>query len=240
MRHQTLDAFARESRFASIDPRVKLISAIIAIVVLSFLTEFVTLGAMLGLSLLLLAVSRVPSGHLLRHYALTLPFIGGASVSLAFTSGSEPGIFLFLRSTASVLLLLLVGSTTPFFELLKGLHRLHVPQTYVVLLFFIYRYIFVIWDEMDRMERARMARGFVKGGSIRDRQLVRGIVGMAGMILVRAYERGKRSYRSLLARGFRGEIRTLGTLAVRPWDVAFGVLVVGSSAGLVTLELGVV
>jgi len=240
MRHETLDAFARGSRFASLDPRVKLISAVLAIIVLSFLTKLLTLGAMLGLSLLLLVASRVPAEHLLRHYALTLPFIGGASISLALSSGHEFGILLFIRSTASVLLLLLVGSTTPFFKLLTGLHRLRVPKSYVVLLFFIYRYIFVIWDEMDRMERARMARGFVRRGSIRDRHLVRGIIGMAGMILVRAYERGKRSYLSLLSRGFQREIRTLGTLAVKPRDVAFGTLLVGYSLVLASTELEVI
>lgn len=239
MHHETLDAYAQRSPFGGLDPRIKLISAVIAIVVLTLISEPENLVAMLMLSLGLLAVSRVPPRHLLRHYALTLPFIGGAALSLVFTSDPRNGLFLFVRSTASVLFLLFVGSTTPFFELLKGLQRLRIPQLYVVLLFFIYRYIFVIWDEMERMERARMARGFKKRGSIRDRHLVSTIVGTAGMILVRAYERGKRSYRSLMARGFTGEIRTLGTLTIGSRDVAMGVLVIAYSLALLSVDMEV-
>lgn len=240
MRHETLDAFARESRFLSIDPRMKLCTVITAIIVLSLLSDLMSIVGMLVLSLILLSVSKVPAGHLLKHYSITLPFIGSASVSLVFTSGIDPAAHLFLRSSGSVLFLLFVGSTTPFFELLKGLRQLRLPQVYVILLFFVYRYIFIIWDELDRMHRARMARGFVKRGSIIDPRFLRGIVGIVGMVLVRAFERGKRSYRSLLSRGFQGEIRTLGSLSNGKADILFGTLMCGFSAMTAAYETGVV
>jgi cobalt/nickel transport system permease protein len=239
MRHEALDAFARDSRFVSVDPRIKLLSVVWVIVVLSFLTGIRTLEAMLGLAFLLLLISRVPATHILRHFLLTLPFIGMASLSLALTSGQDAAVLLFMRSSASVLLLLFVGSTTPFFDLLRGLQQLRIPQTYIVLLFFLYRYIFVIWNELDRMDRARMARGFVKQGSLRDGRMVRGITGTAGMVLVRSYERGKRSYRGLLARGYTGEIRTLDTLTIGLRDVGFLVVLVGWSVGLLKVETGI-
>ena len=112
MHHETLDAFARTSRFGTYDPRVKLVSAILAIVVLSVISEPKSLAAMLGLSLALLAISRIPVRHLLRHYLLTLPFIGGASLALVFSSGQMLGLLLFVRSSAVVAAFLIAAVAT--------------------------------------------------------------------------------------------------------------------------------
>jgi energy-coupling factor transporter transmembrane protein EcfT len=50
---------------------------------------------------------------------------------------------------------------------------------------------------------------------------MRTIANTAGMVLVRAYERGLRVQDSLRMRGYAGEVRTLSDIRIRGRDAAF-------------------
>ena len=74
-----------------------------------------------------------------------------------------------------------------------------------------WRYLFVFVDEARRLIRARASRsgqlpGWRAGGSLVWRARVTG--GMAGSLLVRAFERADRTYMAMVSRGYNGEIRT--------------------------------
>ena len=76
--------------------------------------------------------------------------------------------------------MLVLVHTTPFEQLLGGLRQLRVPGLFVATLAFMYRYLFVLQDELLRMRRARAARTF-------DRSRHAGlktIAGLVGMLLV--------------------------------------------------------
>ena len=66
---------------------------------------------------------------------------------------------------------ILLVTVTPFSDLLWGLRALHVPQPLIAIVGFMYRYLFVLADEVLRMVRARAARsatapGRRSGGSL--------------------------------------------------------------------------
>ena len=82
-----------------------------------------------------------------------------------------------------------------------------------------YRYIFVLVDEILRMKQARDSRNF---GGNRLWQL-RTIGNMIGTLFIRSYERGERVYAAMLARGYVGRTRTLNRLNFRLADVYFGI-----------------
>jgi cobalt/nickel transport system permease protein len=128
-----------------------------------------------------------------------------------------------IKSTVSVLAIILLSSTTPFPEMLKGMERLRVPHLLTTLLSFMYRYIFVLMDELQRMRRARDSRGW------RGKWLwqVKVIGHMIAALFLRSYERGERVYAAMLARGYDGGVRTI-------YLYDFGVMEVGFTA-LVTL-----
>jgi energy-coupling factor transporter transmembrane protein EcfT len=48
----------------------------------------------------------------------------------------------------------------------------------------------------------------------------------AGMLLIRAYQRGVRIYDSLLVRGFDGKIRTLTPFKINGLDMGFGLVLI--------------
>jgi len=240
MRIHSLDRYAQDSRFCTIDPRAKFLGIVLLLCVISFLQETRLLAFSLLIPMTLLALSRIPPPHLFNQFFMVLPFILFGAVSLYLTSGSYQAVNLALRTTTATLLLIFLGSTTPFFTLLKGLQALRIPSTYLILILMIYRYLFILSDELSRMEVARSARGFQMKGTIFSPMVRTGIIGTAGMVLVRAYDRGKRSYRGYLSRGFQGKIHTLDTLEFQTRDAVYSGLFISLSASLGILEWGAV
>ena len=62
-----------------------------------------------------------------------------------------------------------------------------------------YRYLFVLFDEADRMKRARASRTFSKSG-LRSWNVLSGII---GQLFIRSSERAERIYSAMCARGWK-------------------------------------
>jgi cobalt/nickel transport system permease protein len=62
-----------------------------------------------------------------------------------------------------------------------------------------YRYLFVLVEEMERMRRARRSRTFTAGRGT----VWRGSAQVAGQLFVRTSERAERVYLAMCARGWK-------------------------------------
>jgi cobalt/nickel transport system permease protein len=113
-------------------------------------------------------------------------------------------IGVLLKSWLSVLALSWLVMSTGFINLVKGLEGLKVPRLFTTLLLFIYRYIFVIFDESVRLRQAMESRSF---GSLWLRVKATGSI--LGVLFIRSYERGERVYQAMLARGYDGQLKGL-------------------------------
>ena len=138
-------------------------------------------------------------------FALVLPFVGeGAKIDVGPLALSVDGLWAswnilakaVLGATASVV----VTATTPIPELLSGLARLRVPAAIVGIVGFMFRYLELIVDELARMRRAMVARGYDPRWLWQSRP----IAASAGTLFVRSYERGERVHDAMVARGFTG------------------------------------
>ena len=102
---------------------------------------------------------------------------------------------------------------------------------------FMYRYVFVLVDEAQRLLRARAARsagvGAGTGGTIAWRARVSG--GMAGSLFLRTYERSERIYLAMLARGFDGEVRVQGARRLSALSSVSGAAAVAACAAVAVL-----
>lgn len=221
MKHSTVDYYAENSFFYALDPRAKIIGTIIFVVSVSLLQDLFTLLISLISIATLILISNIPMLHILKRYTLALPFIIFASISIYLFSTLESSLSMFIRISACVLALIFLSTTTPFFSLLKGLQSFHVPRIFIVLLLFTYKYLFIFEDELQRMKVARKARCFKGGRHLFDRFGMRTIAFTAGMIFVRAYERGDRIYDALRSRGYTGEIKTVRPLKFKCVDYTF-------------------
>ncbi len=152
-------------------------------------------------------------------------------------TATEAGIEFFssvlLKSWTSVTAAVLLTSTTRPMTLLGSLRWLRIPSILVAIVMLMYRYLFVLVDEAQRMLRARTARsagiGPAAGGSILWRAKIAG--GMAGSLFLRTLDRSERIYMAMLARGYDGRIiqaraeRPLGMRQFTQIAVLFSVFV---------------
>ncbi|GAI09859.1 unnamed protein product, partial [marine sediment metagenome] len=88
-----------------------------------------------------------------------------------------------IKAWLCILSLILLSATTKFADLLRGLKQLGIPKVIILILSFMYRYIFVLVDEVMRMRRARDSRNF-GGGRLRQ---LRTLGNMLGTLFIRSY-----------------------------------------------------
>jgi len=113
-------------------------------------------------------------------------------------AGGPPWWLLAVRSVLCLAIVVLLGATTPPSGLLRVLQRLPLPGVLLTTLTLMHRYLFVIRDEAQRMERASLSRTF------RPRRLAWAVpAGLVGRLFIRASERAERIYAAMCARGWK-------------------------------------
>ena len=243
MKHSFIDEYSDLDSFIHrLDPRTKLIASLsfIAAVVLTPASNWRVFIFYFCIISFLLIISKLPPLYVLKRSLVIFPFVFLIAVFIPFLKEGEiagsyniwlwqisvtySGLFILanvmVKAWLCILALILLSSTTKLAELLKGLGQLGVPRVMILILSFMYRYIFVLADEVMRMQQARDSRNF---GGNRLHQL-RTIGNMVGTLFIRSYERGERIYVAMLSRGFDGQIRTLQNLSFRPVDAYFGAI----------------
>lgn len=222
-----------KSRIHELDPRVKVLLTVGFILSNAILPDGSWPAFALAWLVLLLAndQSRLGLGFTLRRSFVVLPF-ALVAVSAIFSPLGEPLAFwdlgfitliptnfglirfisILLRSWLSVQMAILMVATTEFPDLLHALEHLRLPRTLTTIIAFLFRYLFVLTNEVFRILRAREARsaglpGVKGGGSLSWRIKTTG--SMAGQLFLRSYERSDRIYQAMISRGYTGHIRTL-------------------------------
>ncbi len=241
MRDVFLDEYSGlDSPIHRLDPRAKLIG-FVGLVILCVSTPpglWLAFVVYLALEAAILLLSHVPLRHVLKRVLIVIPFIlvvalflpffskGGGSYNLGPLQLSGHGLIVLwnvaIKSTVSVLAVILLSSTTPFSDLLKGMEKLKVPRLITATLSFTYRYIFVLMDELQRMRRARDSRGWTGRWLWQAK-----VIGhMIAALFLRSYERGERVYASMLARGYGGNLGSLYMYEVGAAEIGFMALIV--------------
>ena len=137
--------------------------------------------------------------------AVFLPFVrGGEQVELGPLSvsreGSPPLPPSRSRPRSAPSSAILLGATTTFPSTLRALEALRVPRLFVLIAGFVYRYLFVVVDEVQRMRAALAARGYRPRSALHAAAVGR----VATALFLRTHARGERVYLAMLSRGYDG------------------------------------
>lgn len=243
MKQSLVDQYSGlDSLIHRLDPRTKLLSTLAFILLVvaippskwqSFALAFLAIAT-------LILLSRLPIGYVLKRSLVIVPFVlviamfipffkqgevaGSYNIWMWRVSVTYSGLLVLwnvvIKSWLSILSLILFSGTTPLRKVLHALEELRLPLVFVMMLSFMYRYLFVLLDEVGRMRRARDSRNF--GG--RHLWQIKTVGNMIGTLFIRSYERGERMYSALLARGYDGRVRTLTGLKLGRADIYFGIL----------------
>ncbi len=157
-------------------------------------------------------LAHIPMRYLARRMVLFMPVAVMVSLSIPISQGFAAGwdkmAAILFRSTLSFIAVLWLVNVMPFDQLLVALRRYRVPAVFVAMLAFMYRYSFVLWDELHRMRTARKARQFQRSGRFGWGNAMQVI----GLLLIRSMERAERVHGAMCSRGWDGRVRSLSAL----------------------------
>lgn len=251
------DAFDRyhekESFLHRLDPRVKALATVFFIVSNALLPDGAWIAFVVSWFFLIAAnaLSKLGIGYTFKRSLIALPF-ALIAVTVLFSMPGKPvadfqiamwnfiitdaGLLRFasilIRSWLSVQMAILLVAVTLFPDLIHALEHLRVPSIITTIIAFLYRYLFVLTDEVLRLLKARESRsaamaGHRSGGSVLWRARVAG--NMTGQLFLRSYERSDRIYNAMVSRGYTGRLYTLNPHEMKSSDyftLAFSLAVV--------------
>jgi cobalt/nickel transport system permease protein len=218
-----------------LDPRAKIVGLVAVTLVavstpISAWPVFVACALVLGV---VARLARVRVRDIWRRARFVLPLVlvaalliplfrrGGESWALGPLTVHEAGLETFAavaaKATIGTVAAVLLGATTTFPSVLRGLEALRAPRLLVLIAAFMYRYLFVIVEEVGRMRAALAARGYQPRNALQASALGR----VATALFLRTYSRGERVYVAMLARGYDGRMPRLVPLVFGRAEVAF-------------------
>lgn len=218
------------------------IVGLVAFVLVVALTPRDRLGAIAIEAVVLVAlvlVARVRSSIVLRRLVVITPFLvlaaltpfvaGGPTTRVLGLTVSTEGLWsawnLASKASMGAAASIVFASTTTPTDFVTGLGRLRVPAVLVGIIGFMFRYLGLLVDQLGRMRMAMVARGHDPRWLGQARPLASSV----GTLFVRSYERGERTHRAMLARGFTGRIPDLDDrrASVPEWCVALAPALIG-------------
>jgi cobalt/nickel transport system permease protein len=203
MRHDFLDRFSRlNSPVHRLPAGLKFLVAVMLVVAVMAapIGSPTVYGAVAVILIGVAAVSSIPPPFLVKRLLFLEPFVLGiAALSLLRPGGLWTFLAILWKSTLSLFTMILLSNTTRFADLLGVLRRIGMPSLLVTVLALMYRYLFVLIDEAERMTRARASRTF-DAGRVR---LWKSAALVMSQMFIRSSERAERIYAAMLARGWK-------------------------------------
>ena len=232
-----------------LDPRVRIIVAVVYSFVIALSVKFVTLYAALALSFFLIFLAKLDIVEVARRLAIANGFVFFFWLAVPLTFQGEPLFYLWklpvvrsgvmlsaqitLKTNAILALLIATTATMPTSTIGNALNLLHIPEKMVHLLLLTYRYIFVMEQEYMRLIRAAKIRGFSPKTNM---HTYKTYAYLLGMLFVRAFSRAHRVHQAMQCRGFNGRFHCLYTFSMSRRDWIFSATMAITIAGFIIME----
>jgi cobalt/nickel transport system permease protein len=231
MRHTLHQTHNLDHVLTRIDPRVKLVSALVLLVMVISSRGFVFPLLVGGLGLALCLGMRIRLRLLAVRFAEPL-FIAAMIVLLKlFFVGNDPlfslhvagldivghrdglreGLLIATRIGGAVTLVATVGFSTPFTDLMAALSWLRMPRGFIEVALFAWRYLFVLFDDAQVVYAAQKNRL----GYTSYRRGLRSFGTLAGALVIKAFDNSQQITTAMVQRGYDGN---LPLLRHKPFD----------------------
>ena len=242
---------ARDSPLGRLDARWRLTALAVFAAAAAVVQTLPAVGAAYAASLLLALAARLPPGWYLARVGTVAPFLAMFAVWLPFCldgagpvwhlgplevswHGVEVALRLCLKALAILTAVLALLAAAPLHVNLAAAHAVRVPGVLVSLTLLTYRYVFLLAGELARVRVALRVRGYRNRAAVHSYRTVGHV---AGVLLVRSYERAERVGQAMRCRAFDGRFRSLAEFRTTPGDVAAFLLVAVVAAGLVAWDV---
>jgi len=216
------------------DPKAKIIAATFFVTAAAITNSFIVAALFFGFGIILFFLTQLPVRSVLKRLLavnsftlflwLTLPLtyggnefttIGPVPLSL---EGIRLATLITLKTNAVVLAVIALLGTSRIANIGHALEALHFPGRLCFILLFSYRYVFVIYQEYQRLVRAARLRCFVPATNL---HTYRTFGYLFGMTLVKSWNRSTRIHQAMILRGFNGHLIPLSQDRYSPVDTFF-------------------
>lgn len=127
---------------------------------------------------------------------------------IAFKDGFGLGMLLFWRMVGGVTCTLFLALTTPFTELFYILKEIKIPESVLEISMMMYRYIFVLFNELIKIENAQKTRlGY---SSLKNTYKSLGI--LAGSLFIKTWDKSETLHTIMNSRGYDGNFKLFGNM----------------------------
>lgn len=213
------------------DPRAKIITAIIFSVAISISAHLIPQLIALCLSIILLLLSGLKIVDVIKRLFIVNIFVAFLWLTIPLGSYDLKASIQFLISITIKCNAILIAnisllSTSTVFSIAHALAHLRIPSKLVQIFFFSWRYLHVISLEYDRMKKALTARAFEPGTNL---HTYRTYAYLLANLFIRSYDRGERIQKAMLCRGFAGTFWLLSHFTLRGRDIAIACIIIFGS-----------
>lgn len=156
-------------------------------------------------------LSEINITDVLRSLLLAMPLIFILALSSAIFNNQtflfldyeiDAGIIVFisiiLKTSTTILSVIVLVCVTKSYDIFNSLAFYKVSKIFITLLFLIYRYIWILLDEVLNTYNAYSIRSFSENNGIK----IKDFRSLVGQILIRTYEKGTDVYNAMLLRGY--------------------------------------
>ncbi|MFZ5911311.1 MAG: cobalt ECF transporter T component CbiQ [Chloroflexota bacterium] len=227
-----IDNYAYGNRLRRVDPAFKAsLSGMILILCLTLNSPLVGIVSVLWMATLAVWLASIPSKvfgqALLAEFGFFLFATAGVAISVTLVSplsvnpwalrigplwlstgpsALQDAFLIISRVMGCVAAMNFLALTTPAVDLIALAQRLHIPDTLVDLMTVIYRYIFVLFETMERMRKSQDSRM----GYVNFKRGTTSVALLATRLFIETYQRSRQLQIALEARGYEsGDLRTL-------------------------------
>jgi len=232
-----------------LDPRVKLIVALLFSIIVAVIDKYTPLMGALLFAIVGVIIAKLKMKELISRLLVVNSFIFLLWLMLPFTfpgekifalgslgisqEGIKYALLITIKSNSIILVGIAFLSTSSIFNLIHSFSHLYIPDKLIQLFFFTYRYIYTIHSEYIKLHNAMKIRCFIPYTNPRTYKTYAYLV---GIILIQSYDRSKRVYNAMLCRGFKGKFWTLNHFQLKKSDLLTGVVMISYIIGLVLLR----
>ena len=237
-----------DSLLHKLDPRVKIIVALLFSVIVAVSDKYTSLIGALFFAIVAVILARLRTREVISRLLVVNSFIFLLWLMLPFTfpgkniytlgslnisqEGIKYALLITIKSNSIILVGIALLSTSSIFNLVHALRHLYLPDKLTQLFFFTYRYTQTIHSEYIRLNNALRIRGFKAQTNF---HTYRTYAYLVGMMLVRSYDRSKRVYDAMLCRGFKGKLWTLNHFVFKKSDFITGIVMISCIMGVMLL-----
>jgi cobalt ECF transporter T component CbiQ len=245
------DVAAERGILQRVDPRAKIFGMLALLVAAAFLHNIVVLLAMYAATVVVAALCGLPLGFFIKRVWLFIPIFtlivvlpatfsfvtpGDMALQLWTWHGEPQGLtvqgltsagLVVSRVAVSISLVVLLTLTTPWTRLLAALRSIGVPRVFILVIGMAYRFIFLLLGSVTDMYESRKSR--TVGAQQHDRAARSFMAASAGALFGKAHHLSEEVHQAMVARGYRGDARTIQGFRLTSSDLTFGVLVVAAS-----------